>query len=401
MMENSEAAELVKSGKLDLLDGNFYAGDPEPVYAYLRDKRPVYFDATNELWGISRYQDIVAIEKDTRTWNNSGGYRPNIEADSSIIGLDDPEHAERRRLVARRFTPRAVEAHTTHIQEIVKELLDAISDKGAAEVVAQIAAPLPARMIGVLLGFSENQWPKLVHWSETTIALGGGPRYVSDEGIMAAVEFAEAALAVSEQRRATPRDDLLSVWTKAEVGGCPISSDNIASDALLLLDGGAETTRTVIANGINTLIQHPEQQDLLRREPERMTVAVEELIRWTTPILNMCRVATKNTEVAGVPIAKGQQVVLMYSSANRDEKIFENPERFDVTRAPNPHITFGFGTHFCLGASLARLELKIMFTELLARFDRWAWADEIGPRRLPNSFVRGITEFPITFRSIA
>ncbi len=400
-MENSEAAELVESGKLDLLDGDFYAGDPEPVYAYLRDKRPVYFDATNELWGISRYQDIVAIEKDARIWKNSGGYRPNIEADPSIIGLDDPEHTERRRLVARRFTPRAVEAHTAHIQEIVNELLDAISDKGAAEVVEQIAAPLPARMIGVLLGFPENQWPKLVHWSETTIALGGGPRYVSDEGIMAAVEFAEAALAVSEQRRATPGDDLLSVWTKAEVGGCPLSSDSIASDALLLLDGGAETTRTVIANGINTLIQHPEQQDLLRREPERMTVAVEELIRWTTPILNMCRVATKDTEVAGVPIAKGQQVVLMYSSANRDEKIFENPDRFDVTRAPNPHITFGFGTHFCLGASLARLELKIMFTELLARFDRWAWADEIGPRRLPNSFVRGITEFPITFRSIA
>lgn len=239
-----------------------------------------------------------------------------------------------------------------------------------------------------------------MHWSETTIALGGGPRYVSDEGIMAAVEFAEAALAVSEQRRVTPSDDLLSLWTKAEVGGCPLSSDNIASDALLLLDGGAETTRTVIANGINTLIQHPEQQDLLRREPERMTVAVEELIRWTTPILNMCRVATKDTEVAGVPIAKGQQVVLMYSSANRDEKIFEKPDHFDVTRAPNPHITFGFGTHFCLGASLARLELKIVFTELLARFDRWAWADEIGPRRLANSFVRGITEFPITFRSI-
>ncbi len=252
-------------------------------------------------------------------------------------------------------------------------------------------------MIGHLLGFPEERWPDLVHWSETTIALGGGPRYATDDGIIAAAEYGQAAIELANERRGCPVDDLMSVWSTAEVGGCALSDDNLASDALLLLDGGAETTRTVIANGIDTFIAHPEQRDLLRREPERMPTAVEELIRWTTPILNMCRVANHDTELNGVEIKAEQQVVLMYSSANRDESVFDDPQRFDVTRDPNPHIAFGFGTHFCLGAALARLELRIMFEELVARLDDWAWADDIGPRRLPNSFVRGITEFPVRF----
>ncbi|HUV10403.1 MAG TPA: cytochrome P450 [Acidimicrobiia bacterium] len=400
-MDTDQAGELVESSALDLLDGDLYAGDPEPVYSYLRAKRPVYWDATNELFGISRYRDIVEIEKDAATWVNSGGYRPNIDADASIIGLDDPVHTERRRLVSRRFTPRAVTSHTDLVRAQVDSLIGAVASKGSAEVIADLAAPLPARMIGHLLGFSPDATDDLVRWSSTTIALGGGPRYLTDEGILAAAEFGGAALGVAAERRGCPVDDLMSVWTQAEVGGCPLSDDDLASDALLLLDGGAETTRTVIANGIDAFIANPDQRDLLRREPERMTVAVEELIRWTTPVLNMCRVASKDTALGDVEVKQGQQVVLMYSSANRDEDIFEDPQRFDVTRHPNPHIAFGFGTHFCLGTSLARLELRIMFEQLVTRLDDWAYADDIGPRRLPNAFVRGITEFPITFTAIA
>jgi len=399
-VDPEEAAELVESGRLDLLDGELYAGDPEPVYAYLRAHRPVYWDATNELWGISRHRDIVAIEKDPATWCSSGGYRPNIPADPSLIGLDDPLHTKRRRLVSRRFTPRAVTTHEPLVRAIVTELIDAVADEGLAEVVGDLAAPLPAKMIGHLLGFPDDEWPRLVHWSTSTILLGGGPRYATDEGIMSAVEFREAALDLANARRRCPMDDLMSVWTQAEVDGQPLSDDDLGADALLLLDGGAETTRTVITNGIDALIAHPEQRDLLRREPERITTAVEELIRWTTPVLNMCRVATRDTEIAGTPIRKGQQVVLMYSSANRDESLFDDPQRFDVTRDPNPHISFGFGTHFCLGAALARLELKIMFEELIRRLDDWAWADDIGPRRTPNAFVRGIEKFPVTFRAV-
>ena len=396
-METDQISALVGAGELDLLDGDLYAGDPEPVYAFLRAERPVYWDATNELFGVSRYHDIVAIEKDAATWCNTGGYRPNIPADPSIIGLDDPLHTERRRLVARRFTPRSVTHHEGPVRSVAAGLVEAVAADGHAEVVSQLAAPLPARMIGHLLGFADERWPELVHWSATTIAMGGGPRYATDEGIMAAVEFGQAAIELGNERRGCPVDDLMSVWSSAEVDGSPLSDDDLASDALLLLDGGAETTRTVIANGIDTFIAHPEQRELLRREPERMPIAVEELIRWTTPVLNMCRVATRDTEVEGVEIKAGQQVVLMYSSANRDESVFDEPQRFDVTRDPNPHIAFGFGTHFCLGAALARLELRIMFEELIARLDNWAWADDIGPRRLPNAFVRGITEFPVTF----
>ena len=396
-METDQISALVGAGELDLLDGDLYAGDPEPVYAFLRAERPVYWDATNELFGVSRYHDIVAIEKDAATWCNTGGYRPNLPADPSIIGLDDPLHTERRRLVARRFTPRSVTHHEGPVRSVAAGLVEAVAADGHAEVVSQLAAPLPARMIGHLLGFADERWPELVHWSATTIAMGGGPRYATDEGILAAVEFGQAAIELGNERRGCPVDDLMSVWSSAEVDGSPLSDDDLASDALLLLDGGAETTRTVIANGIDTFIAHPEQRELLRREPERMPIAVEELIRWTTPVLNMCRVATRDTEVEGVEIKAGQQVVLMYSSANRDESVFDEPQRFDVTRDPNPHISFGFGTHFCLGAALARLELRIMFEELISRLDDWAWADDLGPRRLPNAFVRGITEFPVTF----
>jgi len=399
-VDTDQAGDLVESGALDLLDGDLYAGDPEPVYAYLRSNRPVYWDATNELFGVSRYHDIVEIEKDAATWVNSSGYRPNIAADASIIGLDDPVHTERRRLVSRRFTPRAVTTHTELVRAQVDDLIDGVASKGSAEVVAELAAPLPARMIGHLLGFPPDATDDLVRWASTTIALGGGPRYLTDEGILAAAEYGEAALGLAAERRGCPADDLMSVWTQAEVGGCPLSDDDLASDALLLLDGGAETTRTVIANGIDAFIGHPDQRELLRREPERVTVAVEELIRWTSPVLNMCRVASKDTAIGDVEIKKGQQVVLMYSSANRDEDVFEDPQRFDVTRNPNPHISFGFGTHFCLGTSLARLELRIMFEQLVTRLDDWAYADDIGPRRLPNAFVRGITEFPITFTAI-
>ena len=396
-METDRISALVRAGELDLLDGDLYAGDPEPVYAFLRAERPVYWDATNALFGVSRYHDIVAIEKDATTWCNTGGYRPNIPADPSIIGLDDPLHTERRRLVARRFTPRSVTHHERLVRAVAADLVEAVAADGRADVVSQLAAPLPARMIGHLLGFPDDRWPDLVHWSATTIAMGGGPRYATDEGIMAAVEYGQAAVELANERRDCPVGDLMSVWSTAEVGGSPLSDDDLASDALLLLDGGAETTRTVIANGIDTFIAHPEQRELLRREPERMPTAVEELIRWTTPVLNMCRVATCDTEVEGVEIRAGQQVVLMYSSANRDESVFDEPQRFDVTRDPNPHISFGFGTHFCLGAALARLELRIMFEELISRLDDWAWADDLGPRRLPNAFVRGITEFPVTF----
>ena len=387
--------------KIDLLAPELYGGDPYPTYAWMRANEPVYWDDVNELWGIARYDDIVDIEKNKSVFINSdqekGGYRPNLAADGAIIGLDDPLHLKRRNLVSRRFTPRAASNWEDDIREKVNRLIDGVAANGGqAEIVNDLAAPLPAMMIGKLLGFEEDDWPKLKHWSETTIAMGGGPRYFTEVGMVSAIEFAGAAAELFEAKKACPADDVFSHYTTAEVDGCPMSTEDAIADGLLLLDGGAETTRTVIARIILELIAHPEEMAKLRAGAD-MTVAVEEMIRWITPIHNMCRVAKVDAEVNGVTIPAGHQVVLMYSSANRDESHFDDPERFDVTRNPNNHIAFGFGTHFCLGASLARLEIKVFFEELLRRTSGWRLIEGTTPVDMPNAFVRGLESAEVEF----
>lgn len=391
--------------KVDLLAPELYAGDPYPTYAWMRANEPVYWDEVNELWGISRYDDVIAIERNNKVFINSdkakGGYRPNLPADGAIIGLDDPMHSKRRNLVSRRFTPRAAAAWEDEIRAKVNRLIDGVAAKGGeAEIVNDLAAPLPAMMIGKLLGFDEEEWPKLKHWSETTIAMGGGPRYATEEGMVAAMEFAGATAELFEAKKGCPADDVLSHYTTAEIDGCPMSLDNVISDSLLLLDGGAETTRTVIARTILNLIEFPEELAKLRAGAD-LTVAVEEFIRYVTPVHNMCRVAVEDTEVAGVTIPAGHQVVLMYSSANRDEAHFADPERFDVTRTPNNHIAFGFGTHFCMGTSLARLEIRVFFEELLRRTSGWRLVPGTEPVDMPNAFVRGLESAHVEFDVVA
>ena len=388
--------------EIDLLDGALYVNDPYPTYAWMRANAPAYWDATNELWGISRYDDIVEIEKRKDVFVNSdrakGGYRPNIPADPSIIGLDDPKHAERRNLVSRRFTPRAVTRWDDHVRETVTDLVDAAIVKGRIDVVEDLAAPLPAQMIGFLLGFPDEAWPQLKEWSERTIHLGGGPRYHDDDGIAAAFEFAAATAALYETKKGCPADDVMSLYVDVEQRGLKHQAfgvDEVISDSLLLLDGGAETTRTVIARTIIGLADHPDQWEALKAGAD-IDVAVEEFIRWVTPILNMCRVADQDYEIGGQTIRQGQQVVLMYPSANRDEDHFTDADALDVTRHPNNHIAFGFGTHFCLGASLARLEIKAMFQELLAKVDRFERPADGTVVDIPNSFVYGLKHADIT-----
>ncbi len=390
---------------VDLLAPELYGGDPYPTYAWMRANEPIYWDAANELWGISRYDDIVEIEKRKDVFINSdqekGGYRPNLPADNAIIGLDDPLHMKRRNMVSRRFTPRAASAWEDDIRAKVTGILDAVRDNGgSAEVINDVAAPLPAMMIGKLLGFDEADWPKLKHWSETTIALGGGPRYFNEVGMVSAIEFAGAAAELFESKKTCPADDIFSFYTTAEVDGCPFDPNDAIADALLLLDGGAETTRTVIAWTILNLITNPAEMAKLRNGAD-LTVAVEEMIRYVTPIHNMCRVAKVDAEVNGVTIPKGNQVVLMYSSANRDEKYFDRPEEFLVDRSPNNHIAFGFGTHFCLGASLARLEIRVFFEELLRRTSGWKLTPGTEPVEMANAFVRGIESAHVDFDFIA
>ncbi len=386
---------------IDLLAGDFYVHDPYATYAWMREHAPVYWDARNELWGISRYDDVVEIEKRNDIFSNADpvhGYRPKMGADPSIIGLDDPLHAARRKIVARRFTPRAVGSWESHVREVVVGLLDDALANGGGDVVSDLAAPLPAMMIGLLLGFPDEMWPKLMEWSQRTIALGGGPRYHDEAGIVAAMEFAAACNDLYETKRACPVDDVVSVWTKlSEVGGQPFGISEVISDCLLLLDGGAETTRTVIARMLVELSSRPDDVAALRAGGEAdLVYAVEEMIRYVTPIHNMCRCATVDYELHGTTIRAGDQVLLMYSSANRDPKHFTEPEALHLARTPNHHLAFGFGTHFCLGASLARLEIKIFFEELLRRTGTWHIVDG-SVVEMPNAFVYGLRAAQITF----
>ena len=215
---------ITERPEIDLLDGAFYVGDPYATYAWMREHEPVYWDAVNELWGVARYDDVVEIEKHKDTFINSdrakGGYRPNLPADPSIIGLDDPHHSRRRNLVSRRFTPKAVSSWEDHVRATVRSLLDAaLGHGGPVDIVDELAAPLPAKMIGLLLGFPRGDVPKLKDWSERTIALGGGPRYMNEDGIVAAMEFAQACAELYEEKRTCPADDVMTTWTTAEVDG--------------------------------------------------------------------------------------------------------------------------------------------------------------------------------------
>ncbi len=379
---------------VDLLDGELYANGPYETYAWLREHAPLYWDTANELWGVSRYDDIVEIEKRNDVFISSdqrkGGYRPNIPADPAIIGLDDPLHHKRRNLVSRRFTPKAVSAWQEDIRGKVTALLDAVEAKGGcAEIVSDLAAPLPAMMIGRLLGFGDERWPDLQSWSERTIALGGGPRYFNEDGMIAAMEFAQAAADLYDEKKGCPVTDVMGVWTQASIDGVPLHRDAVIADCLLLLDGGAETTRTVIARTMLNLLANPGEWEKLKAGAD-IDTAVEEFIRYVTPVHNMCRVAAVDYDIAGGTVPEGHQVVLMYGSANRDPSQFVDPERFDVTRRPNNHIAFGFGTHFCLGTALARLEIKTFFEEFIRRVRSFRITPGTEPLEMPNAFVYGL-----------
>jgi cytochrome P450 family 142 subfamily A polypeptide 1 len=394
-------SETVTRPPLDLLDGEAYVHGATERFAWFREHEPVAWDDVNELWGVFRYADIEHVETHDEVFISSdttkGGYRPNIPADPALLGTDNPLHAKRRKLVSRRFTPRAVTGHEEEVRRIVTSLLDAALAKDEVEIVDELASVLPARMIGRLLGFPDEDWPKLRDWSEQTIMLGGGPRYMNREGVEQAMEFMQVALELYAERQRCPADDVMTLWTKAEIDGVPVSQRDVASDCLALLDGGAETTRTVIARAILELIARPDQWELLRAGADIPT-AVEEFIRWVSPIHNMCRVAARDYELGGVTIHKGQQVVLLYGSANRDPAHFAEPERFDVTRHPNDHLAFGVGTHFCLGAGLARLEIRVFFEELVGRVRSMRLLSE--PVEMPNAFVFGLKEARVAFEGV-
>jgi cholest-4-en-3-one 26-monooxygenase len=380
-----------------LLDRSFYAGDPEPAYAWLREHEPVYLDSSSGVWGLSRYEDVVWAERQPGLFSSAQGSRPRTPPNPSMIDSDDPRHARQRGIVYRGFTPRQVAGHEAHLRQVARELVDAVAPLGRCDVVADLAAPLPMIVIAELLGVPVDDRHTLQRWSDQLISGADGPENVTDEVLTAATEFYTYASEIIERRRRDPQDDLISLLVHAEVDGHRLSREELLGESLLLLIGGNETTRNVISGAIEALLAHPDQRRALAEDPSQLPVAVEECLRWVTPILNMARTTTADVEVRGRTIPAGEEVLLMYGSANRDERVFDHPEVFDVGRSPNPHIAFGFGGHFCLGASLARLEIRVMLDEVLRRLPDLELAPGTEVRRVPSSFIRGIASMPVEF----
>jgi cytochrome P450 family 142 subfamily A polypeptide 1 len=393
--------QVTAGQRVNVLDPEFYV-DPWESYRWLRDEAPVFWDPVQRLWAISRYDDVMLVEKDATRFSSYQGSRPHLDqrADRSMINMDDPDHQQQRNLVARRFSPRAVREHEDHVRAITTEILDAVTPLGECEAIEAIASRLPAIMIGDLLGYPRELWPKVRHWSEQIMLLAGqtspeGPPHVSDPGIAPLIQdFVAVTTEVIEARRAEPRDDLISRWTHTEGW----DTGHVLDETILVLDGGAETTRTVIGSMIRELARQPRQRQLLLDRPELLTTtAVEEFIRWVSPVLNMRRTASVDTALRGEQLRAGDELLLLYAAANRDPRVFDDPERLDVTRPDNRHVAFGFGTHFCLGAWLARLEIRVMFEELLRRVPDWELLDPDEPKIMPASFARAYDRIRIRF----
>jgi cytochrome P450 family 142 subfamily A polypeptide 1 len=377
---------------VNVLDPQFYV-DPWDGYRWLRDEAPVYWDETQKLWAISRYDDIVAVERDSARYSSSPGSRPHVDLrnDESMINLDEPAHQQQRNLVARSFTPNGVRSHEEHVRQTVTEILDEVVPLGECEAIDAIASRLPAMIVGDLLGYPRAMWEQVRWWSEQVMLLAGqtspdGPPHVTHPDIPGVIkDWMEATVPLIEARRAEPKDDLISTWVHTE--GWTVK--HVLDEVILVLDGGAETTRTVIGTMIRDLALHPEQRQRLLDDPKLLsTTAVEEFIRWVSPVLNMSRHATEDHELHGAHIERGDQLLLLYPSGNRDPRVFEDPDVLDVTRRHNRHVAFGFGTHFCLGAHLARLEIRVMFEELLRRIPEWELVDPAEPQIMPATFAR-------------
>jgi cytochrome P450 family 142 subfamily A polypeptide 1 len=393
---------------VNLLDPQFYV-DPWAAYEWMRDESPIHWDPVQRLWGVSRHADVLHVEKEAALYTSFEGSRPHMDQTSnrSMIDIDDPAHQQQRNLVVRRFTPRGVRSYEQQVRAHADAILTESTARGARsiEIVEQVASRLPAMVITELLGYPPEQWELVRKVSETTMLAGGqtsvdgsDPAYPrTSESRLAMVDWTKVTLELIASRRSRPCDDLLSVWCHSESDGVPWDEGKILEETLLVLDGGAETTRTVIGGTVRELALRQDAQRRLREHPEMLTNAVEEFIRWVTPVLNMRRTATRAHELHGQQLREGDEVLLLYASANRDERAFERPDEFDVAREHNRHVAFGFGTHVCLGAALARMELRIIFERMLASLPEWRLVPGTEPKIVPSTFARGYDAVHIEF----
>jgi cytochrome P450 family 142 subfamily A polypeptide 1 len=381
---------------VDLLDPELYQSNPHHVWAWMRANEPVYRDEKNKLWGITRHADVMDVERRSSVFSSEGVYRAVLSpGESNMIAQDDPRHRQQRMLVQPQLTHAGVATRTSEVEALVAELVAEAVTQGEFDVVELIAGQLPARMTARLLGFPEEMWPEVKSWSERLMRTDMRDRdpLIMNEFIDANREFLGAMMPIMQEVTACPRNDFMSIWANAEIDGQKLPPEAIFHEVGLFIAGGAETTRTAISHGLRTFVDHPEQWEEMAAKPELINSAVEEVLRWVTPLNNFFRMALTDDVVGGQPIAAGDRIIMLYPSANRDESVFDNPFTFDIHRNPNPHLSFGFGTHLCVGANLARLVLTSVFRELSGRATGLSVVSE--PDVEANIFARAVRSFQI------
>jgi cytochrome P450 len=382
-----------------LTPGLFTRSDYFELLARLRREAPV-FDCAPGTWIVTRYGDVRDVSRDPERFCSSRGVlmhdplRSGGTVHGSILHMDPPDHAPWRKLASRRFTPRAVAALEDRVRAIARAVLDAAPVGREIDFIDQIAAPFPVLVIAELLGVGDGDLADFRRWSDATIESPDA----ADVDIDAIAQLYRFLVDHVRARRTEPRDDMTSMLVAGEIDGETISTPDAVGYVLSLLIAGNETTRHLVSGSALALFEHPEQRELLTREPHRIANAVEECLRWVTPVQSFGRTATRDTEVGGVAIAEGDFVVMMYASANRDDAVFgATADRFDVTRAfDSAHLAFGFGEHLCLGAALARLEARVLLEELLTRFPDY---EVVGsPAWVHSTLVRGMSQLPTVLR---
>jgi cholest-4-en-3-one 26-monooxygenase len=403
---------------IDLLDRDRFTQDiPHEWFTYLRANAPVYKHPEPDgpgFWVMSKHADVITCNRDASSFSSQaarGGVvgleervGPPSEAEGAggnlMLFMDPPDHTRYRKLVNRGFTPRMIGQLEPHIRDLTDQVLDAAVAKGdEMDFVVEVAAELPLEVIAELIGVPRDDRHKIFEWSNRMIGSEDPEYIVTDEEVFQAqVEMFMYAQQLAEQRRSNPLDDIITALLSGEVDGESLSDMDFNLFFLLLSVAGNETTRNAISHGMNALLENPDQYQLLVSDPDRhLPGAVEEVPRWASPVLYFRRNCTKDTLVGGETIREGDKISLWYISANRDEDVFDDPFRFDITRDPNPHIAFGGGgPHFCLGAQLARLEIRMLFEELAKRYPR---IEALGPPdRLRSNFIGGIKHLPVALQ---
>jgi len=395
-------------GDVDLLAETWGREVPYEMFRLLRRDAPVWRHPEPDgpgFWAVTRYDDVVACSRNPELYSTERGSafirdQTDEALDQmrlTLLNMDPPKHTRYRMLVNRGFTPRMVERLAGHIRDRARSIVDEVAARGECEFVEDIAAELPLQVICEMIGVPDEDRHLIFEWSNKLVG-HDDPDFqpTPEEGMEAAIQIYAYCDQIAADRRAQPRDDIMTALVQAEVDGHRLSDLELNMFFVLLAVAGNETTRNLIAHAMLALIENPDAKAALRDDPALLPSATEEMLRWGCSIHNFRRTATAATEIAGVPIAEGDKVVLYYLSANRDEAVFADPDTFDIRRTPNPHVTFGGGgIHFCLGANLARLEIRSIVDEVVRRLPDIELA---GPyQRMKSDFINGIKRMPVAF----